>query len=60
MADNMTIETVEDDEGYVRVRVDRPGERAVSCEVEAEWLIQEVAKHANLSVSVSPPAEPGV
>jgi hypothetical protein len=50
-----TIKVVTEADGTVRVRVDAPGERAVSAPVtDAALLIQEIADAAGLDVITNP------
>jgi len=46
------VKVWKDDDGTVHVQVDRPGERAVSTEVDPNALIRELAAVAGLDVEL--------
>lgn len=53
------IEVYRNDAGELRIRVDSPGERAVSASIsDAAALIMEIADEAGLTVTIDGPADP--
>lgn len=54
MAGEATFEARVEDDGQVRLRLDRPGVAAVSYTSDPRWLIEQIAEAANLDVIVEP------